>query len=127
MYTQFQIPLVPSIVLSVDILNKRLKISPPSGLLDLTYEEKRKKQAIRGFLPSHVTMSPLARKELELVSKVVNIQKTYNNIVNSKSKKKNVVYQEGEEDIAENSVNITKLEFLMEQSEREKDIFNKYY
>ena len=108
----------------VDIPNKRVQLFPPSGLLDLTYEEKQKKLSIRGFLPFQVDISPQLRKELELVSKVLSIQYK---IPNTNTQK---IYQQREEvdiDERETDVNITKLEFLLELSERDKDMLNKYY
>ena len=45
------IPLVPSIVTSVDIKTNRIIIDPPSGLLDFTYLQKKEKIVLRGFLP----------------------------------------------------------------------------
>lgn len=45
------IPLVPDIVTSIDLENKRIFLSPPKGLLDITYVEQ-KKVIIRGYLPS---------------------------------------------------------------------------
>ena len=45
------IPLVPSIVRHVDIVNRILVIDPPEGLLDLTYCENRK-YVLRGYLPA---------------------------------------------------------------------------
>ena len=45
------IPLVPSIVTSVDIKTNRIVIDPPSGLLDFTYLQKKEKIVLRGFLP----------------------------------------------------------------------------
>ena len=60
------IPLVPQIVISVDIDAKRIILDPPKGLLELTYFEKVK-YVIRGFLPEralHLTESD--RRELRL-------------------------------------------------------------
>ena len=45
------IPFVPSIVLSVDLAEGSLLLDPPQGLLQLTYLEKEKEVAIKGFLP----------------------------------------------------------------------------
>ena len=45
------VPLVPSIVAHVDLPRQRLLLTPPAGLLDLTYVERKKTAAIRGFLP----------------------------------------------------------------------------
>ena len=44
------IPLVPSIVPTIDIERRILYIDPPSGLLDLTYV-KEENVRIKGFLP----------------------------------------------------------------------------
>jgi hypothetical protein len=45
------VPLVPSIVAHVDVARRLLVLTPPAGLLDLTYVEKKKTAALRGFLP----------------------------------------------------------------------------
>jgi 16S rRNA processing protein RimM len=44
------IPMVPEIVPEVDIVNRRIMIEPPAGLLDLTYIRDEKTR-IKGFLP----------------------------------------------------------------------------
>jgi 16S rRNA processing protein RimM len=44
------IPLVPEIVPKIDLLSKIIQITPPSGLLDLTYVREEKVR-IKGFLP----------------------------------------------------------------------------
>jgi hypothetical protein len=63
------IPLVPSIVTSVDVKAMRMIIDPPSGLLDFTYLEKKKKTVIRGFLPERAAhLSKEDRKYLNKVS-----------------------------------------------------------
>ena len=63
------IPLVPSIVTSVDVKAMRMIIDPPSGLLDFTYLEKKKKIVIRGFLPERAAhLSKEDRKYLNKVS-----------------------------------------------------------
>lgn len=59
------LPLVPQIVLEVNIASGRIVISPPDGLLDLTYIEK-KKYVIRGFLPEKsLHLTDRQRKELQ--------------------------------------------------------------
>lgn len=45
------LPLVPSIVLRVDLSARRILLDPPPGLLDLVYVEKDKPVVLRGFLP----------------------------------------------------------------------------
>lgn len=45
------IPLVPSIVIDIDNVNKYMVIDPPAGLLDLTYAQKIR-TVIRGYLPA---------------------------------------------------------------------------
>ena len=45
------LPLVPSIVLHVDLQARRILLDPPPGLLDLVYVEKDKPVVLRGFLP----------------------------------------------------------------------------
>ena len=63
------IPLVPSIVTSVDLKAMRIIIDPPAGLLDFTYLEKKKKVVIRGFLPEKaMTLSKEDRRYLMKVS-----------------------------------------------------------
>lgn len=63
------IPLVPSIVTSVDIKTNRIIIDPPSGLLDFTYLQKKEKTVIRGFLPDKAMhLSNEDRKYLRKVS-----------------------------------------------------------
>ena len=56
------VPLVPSIVLSVDLKQKQLVLEPPSGLLDYTYEEKPRRVVIRGFLPEEASLSAEERR-----------------------------------------------------------------
>jgi 16S rRNA processing protein RimM len=65
------IPLVPSIVTSVDMLNRKIILDPPKGLLDNTYLEKKIKVVIRGFLPERAAhLSKEDRKYLVSVSKL---------------------------------------------------------
>lgn len=45
------IPFVPEIVLSVDLISRKIVLNPPKGLLEISYEEKQTKVAIKGFLP----------------------------------------------------------------------------
>ena len=66
------IPLVPSIVTSVDVLNRKIIINPPSGLLDFTYLEKKKKIVIRGFLPEKA--SYLTKEDRRYLTKVSILQ-----------------------------------------------------
>ena len=65
------IPMVPQIVPLVNLEEDYIEIDPPVGLLDLSYAEKKKKVAIRGFLPATVDISSQLRKELEAASVVV--------------------------------------------------------
>lgn len=58
------IPFVPEIVTSVNVQTKTIFLSPPDGLLDLTYEEPDK-YVIRGYLPEFATISVENRKWLE--------------------------------------------------------------
>ena len=59
------IPLVPKIVISVDIDLKRIVLDPPKGLLELTYVEKLK-YVLRGFLPERALhLTEERRMELE--------------------------------------------------------------
>ena len=63
------IPLVPSIVTSVDIKTNGIVIDPPAGLLDFTYLQKKEKTVIRGFLPEKAMhLSNEDRKYLRKVS-----------------------------------------------------------
>mmetsp|Transcript_25641 Transcript_25641/g.24501 ORF Transcript_25641/g.24501 Transcript_25641/m.24501 type:complete len:399 (+) Transcript_25641:138-1334(+) len=65
------IPLVPSIVTSVDMLTRRIVLDPPKGLLDNTYLEKKLKVVIRGFLPERAAhLSKEDRRYLVGVSKL---------------------------------------------------------
>jgi 16S rRNA processing protein RimM len=61
------IPFVPSIVLSVDLAGCALLLDPPKGLLQLTYMEKEKEVAIKGFLPERAALhlNGWERRELE--------------------------------------------------------------
>jgi hypothetical protein len=53
----------------VDVKAMRMIIDPPSGLLDFTYLEKKKKTVIRGFLPERAAhLSKEDRKYLNKVS-----------------------------------------------------------
>ena len=66
------IPLVPSIVTSVDVKTMRMIIDPPTGLLDFTYLEKKKKIVIRGFLPEKA--SYLTKEDRRYLMKVSILQ-----------------------------------------------------
>ena len=66
------IPLVPSIVTSVDLKTMRMIIDPPAGLLDFTYLEKKKKIVIRGFLPEKA--SYLTKEDRRYLTKVSILQ-----------------------------------------------------
>lgn len=65
--SNFLVPLVPEIVTSIDLEKRVVVISPPEGLMDLTYEDiKRKRVVIRGYLPSTIEwLSKQNRKFLE--------------------------------------------------------------
>jgi 16S rRNA processing protein RimM len=49
------IPLVPAIVLEVDLERGQLLVDPPTGLLELTYAPSEVNKALRGFLPGRAT------------------------------------------------------------------------
>jgi 16S rRNA processing protein RimM len=66
------IPLVPSIVTSVNTATMRIVIDPPSGLLDFTYIEKKKKIVIRGFLPEKA--AHLSKEDRRYLNKVSVLQ-----------------------------------------------------
>jgi 16S rRNA processing protein RimM len=66
------IPLVPSIVTSVNTATMRIVIDPPSGLLDFTYLEKKKKIVIRGFLPEKA--AHLSKEDRRYLNKVSVLQ-----------------------------------------------------
>ena len=71
------IPLVPNIVPSIDLENRIISLNPPPGLLQLSYEEKKRQQVVKGFLPNKVNISKELRKELEIVSKIISPQSKY--------------------------------------------------
>ena len=58
------VPLVPSIVLSVDLVKGVIILDPPPGLLDFTYREKPRRVPIRGFLPAQAGVNDSHRSEL---------------------------------------------------------------
>eukprot|EP01041_Mallomonas_annulata_P001589 gene1589-3070_t len=60
------VPLVPEIVLEVDLVLRRIILDPPGGLLELTYKEPPPKIALRGFLPEVASVSDELRAELAL-------------------------------------------------------------
>ena len=63
------LPLVPQIVLRVDLRAGRILLDPPAGLLDLVYVEKEKTVPLRGFLPEQsVCLSRQDRRWLEKAS-----------------------------------------------------------
>lgn len=66
------IPLVPSIVISVNTATMKIVIDPPSGLLDFTYLEKKKKIVIRGFLPERA--AHLSKEDRRYLNKVSVLQ-----------------------------------------------------
>ena len=66
------IPLVPSIVTSVNTATMKIIIDPPSGLLDFTYLEKKKKIVIRGFLPEKA--AHLSKEDRRYLNKVSVLQ-----------------------------------------------------
>jgi len=69
------IPLVPSIVTYVDLTRAIIIVSPPAGLLDLTYREREERAVIRGYLPAEIThLTASERQELESASVVVILQ-----------------------------------------------------
>lgn len=66
------LPLVPQIVIHVDIAGGRILLNPPAGLLDMVYIEKPKPVALRGFLPEKsIVLSAADRKVLEKQSKLL--------------------------------------------------------
>ena len=66
------IPMVPSIVTYVDLTRAIIIVSPPAGLLDLTYRKREERVVIRGYLPAEITHLPASeRQELESVSVVM--------------------------------------------------------
>jgi|AntAceMinimDraft_5_1070358.scaffolds.fasta_scaffold541940_1 hypothetical protein len=67
------IPLVPQIVKSVNLAERRVLLEPPPGLLDLSYEEKQKRVIIRGYLPECVKMEDHKRIELERSTVIVTV------------------------------------------------------
>ena len=69
------IPMVPSIVTYVDLTREIIIVSPPAGLLDLTYREREERVVIRGYLPAEIThLTASERQELESASIVVILQ-----------------------------------------------------
>lgn len=56
------IPFVPSIVVEVDIQNKRVFIDPPEGLLDLSYEVVEK-FVVKGYLPAKIEWLSATQRE----------------------------------------------------------------
>ena len=60
------VPLVPDIVPVIDIVNKRIFLSPPVGLLDITYTDQPKRVVIRGYLP-HI-IERLSSKDREYLN-----------------------------------------------------------
>lgn len=137
------VPLVPDIVPSVDLENRIIRLNPPSGLLDLSYEERQKIKVIKGFLPNEVNISKELRKELEGVSIVVSFQssgtlKEYQGnkdmkdnhlVVASRDGKNNSYILDDDNDDDDNNdfAPTDRDEYELEQQEREIDRKRQYY
>lgn len=68
------VPLVPSIVPIIDVVNRRIFLSPPSGLLDVTYKDQPKRIIIRGYLPQYIDRLSIEDREyLNAKYRVLNI------------------------------------------------------
>lgn len=60
------VPMVPSIVVIVDLARRCVFLDPPAGLLELTYQLQVKPRAVKGFLPERIgTLSELERQYLQ--------------------------------------------------------------
>ena len=136
------VPLVPAIVPNVDLANRLITILPPDGLLDLTYEEKQRQKAIRGFLPDIVDIPIQLRRELEAVSvllvqscTVVPEDKSKNDKVQNSRKAAKFVNSskadDDEDDEFDSNLEETAVagsdEYELELQERELDRQRKYY
>ncbi len=58
------IPLVPSIVVNVDVQKGQVLLEPPPGLLDYTYEQKPRRVVVRGYLPLAASLTDAERRAL---------------------------------------------------------------
>ena len=150
----FLVPMVPQLVPIVNIKDDYIEINPPAGLLDLTYEEKKKRVVVRGFLPASVEINSQLRRELEIASVLVSSSAGITSSSSSssssssfpsneserkectekkallrKNKLSDVDMKESDKNLNqhdERSTDITE-EYLLEKQEKERDKKRKFY
>lgn len=131
------VPLVPQIVPVINLEEDYIEINPPPGLLDLSYEEKKKRVTIRGFLPANVDINLQLRKELEIASVVVSSipgtlsilppAKGDKRSLRNRSRNVNTCEDENAEDLLHYDEQVTTEDLFLEKQEKERDKTKKFY